>query len=497
MGITGFIFLSSGLFLGWSLGAQDASNVFGTAVATRMVRFKTAALVCSVCLMLGAVISGVGAADTLGDLGHVNAIGGSFVTAFAAAFTASVMSRIGLTISVSQAVVGSIIGWNWFSGSVTDTDSLMKMAGTWVACPILGGIFAVILFIVFARLADKAQLSLLKRDALTRTAMVVTGAFGSYALGANNMANVVGVFIPVAPFKDFNFFGFEITAIQQLFFIGSAAVAVGVYTYSYKVMMTVGKGLMPLSPFAAWVVVLSQACVLFIFASEGLEHFLASRGLPTIPLVPVSSTQAVVGAVIGIGLYKGAAKNINWNILLKVMSGWIISPVVTACFCFFSLFIMQNVFSQPVFTPKEYRITAPGLQEIGRRGFPAEKLEPMIGKTYTSGQAVVRAAKEYVPDLTNQQELRILKYSEVVKMKIDPSKMKKLPENVFSEEEIKNIQALSEQSFEHRWELENALTALNPAWRHLPATTLNKQANKKLMRQLELLERTFKWESPV
>ncbi len=41
-------FLSSGLFLGWSLGANDAANIFGTAVGTRMLRFKTAAIVGSI-----------------------------------------------------------------------------------------------------------------------------------------------------------------------------------------------------------------------------------------------------------------------------------------------------------------------------------------------------------------------------------------------------------------------------------------------------------------
>ena len=44
-----FIFyISSGLFLGWSLGASDASNIFGTAVATKMVRFTTAAIISSI-----------------------------------------------------------------------------------------------------------------------------------------------------------------------------------------------------------------------------------------------------------------------------------------------------------------------------------------------------------------------------------------------------------------------------------------------------------------
>ena len=45
MSLTFFVFLSSGLLLGWSLGANDAGNVFGTAVGSRILRFSTAAAV--------------------------------------------------------------------------------------------------------------------------------------------------------------------------------------------------------------------------------------------------------------------------------------------------------------------------------------------------------------------------------------------------------------------------------------------------------------------
>ena len=68
------IFLIGGLFLGWSLGANDAANVFGTAVGSRMVRFTTAALICGIFVILGAVISGTGTSLTLGKLGAVNAL---------------------------------------------------------------------------------------------------------------------------------------------------------------------------------------------------------------------------------------------------------------------------------------------------------------------------------------------------------------------------------------------------------------------------------------
>ena len=53
MDLTVLVFLSSGLFLGWSLGANDAANVFGTAVGARMIRFGTAAIICSVFVILG------------------------------------------------------------------------------------------------------------------------------------------------------------------------------------------------------------------------------------------------------------------------------------------------------------------------------------------------------------------------------------------------------------------------------------------------------------
>ena len=77
----------------------------------------------------------------------------------------------------------------------------------------------------------------------------------------------------------------------------------------------------------ALIVVLAQALVLFLFASVALESWLASRGLPTIPLVPVSSSQAVIGAVIGIGLAKGG-RNIQVRVLGRIASGWVSTPLV-------------------------------------------------------------------------------------------------------------------------------------------------------------------------
>jgi len=345
-------FLSSGLFLGWSLGANDAANVFGTAVGSKMIKFKTAAFICSLFVVIGAVVSGAGASHTLGKLGAINAIAGAFMVAFSAAITVYWMTKLKLPVSTSQAIVGAIVGWNLFSGSQTDYNSFIKIVSTWVICPVLSGIFSAILYFAFKKYLNKIKIHLLKMDAYTRLGLIVIGAFGSYSLGANNIANVMGVFVPVAPFKNLSIFGlFTLTGTQQLFLIGGIAISVGVYTYSDKVMETVGGSLMKLSPETALIIVLAESLVLFLFASQGLEAWLSSHGLPTIPLVPVSSSQAVVGAIVGIGLVKGG-NNIKLPVLGGIASGWITTPIIACLITFVSLFFLQNVFNQTVYQKK-------------------------------------------------------------------------------------------------------------------------------------------------
>ena len=357
-------FLSSGLFLGWSLGANDASNVFGTAVGSKMVRFRTAAICCSIFIVLGAVISGAGASHTLGKLGSVNAIAGAFMVALSAAASVYLMTKVGYPVSTSQAIVGAIIGWNFFSGSPTDYNTLSKIIITWVACPILSALIALILYKVLVFGIYWMKIDMFRLDSMTRYGLIIIGAFGSYSLGANNIANVMGVFVPASPFTDISLFGlFTVTSTQQLFFIGGIAIGVGVLTYSQKVMATVGEGIMKLSPVSALVVVSAHSLVLFLFSSQGLESFLQRHDLPTIPLVPVSSSQAIVGAVIGIGLLK-RGRGIRWRVLGGIASGWAVTPIIAALISFISLFFLQNVFEQKTYLPVSDTITSEAVAQI-------------------------------------------------------------------------------------------------------------------------------------
>lgn len=337
------LFLISGLFLGWSLGANDAANVFGSAVATKMVSFRKAAIIASIFVILGAVIQGAGASDTLGKLGAVNAIGGSSTVALAAAITVYIMTKFGLPVSTTQAIVGAIIGWNLFTGNHTDSRILTQIVSTWISGPVLGAIFAILLYIILKTIKKNSSIHLIRFESYIRTGLLIVGAFGAYSLGANNIANVMGVFVPAFNLQDLNLGPFTLSSAQQLFLLGGLAIAAGILTYSKKVMDTVGGNIVELSSEAALVTVLAQALVLFIFSSSWLSSVFVKIGLPPIPMVPVSSSQVIIGCVIGIGLYKGV-RNINFRILGEISTGWVATPIFSGLLAFVSLFFVRNIF---------------------------------------------------------------------------------------------------------------------------------------------------------
>jgi len=346
-----FFFLTSGLFLGWSLGANDAANIFGSAVGSRMISFIKAAIISSVFVVIGAVFQGEGATETLGRLGAVNALGGSFTVALSAALTVFFMTRLSIPVSTTQAIVGAIIGWNLFTGSKTDISSLTTIVTTWITGPVLGGLIAILLYIIIRRIKRKTKIHLIRYESLIRTGLIIVGAFGAYSLGANNIANVMGVFVPAVNIGTINLGFMSLDGAQQLFLLGGLAIATGIFTYSDRVMKTVGKNIFELSADAALIVVLSHSIVLFIFSSSRLSEFISGFGLPAIPLVPVSSSQVIVGAILGIGILNGA-RNINLKVLGGIASGWVTTPIIACIISFLSLFFAQNVFDITVREPE-------------------------------------------------------------------------------------------------------------------------------------------------
>jgi PiT family inorganic phosphate transporter len=294
-------YLATSVFLGWSLGSNDAANVFGTAVSSKMVRFWTAAVLASIFVLVGAMLEGRAGIETLSRFSVTNLEAAS-VMSIAAAVTVTIMTTLKLPVSTSQAVVGSIIGVNLMAGRVT-VEGLGKIVLCWVGTPIGGGVISVILYLLLAKIVNRLRPSFISFDIAMRIGLILAGCYGAYALGANNVANVTAVFV-----------GPGMLTVEWAALIGGVSIALGILTYSRGVMGTVGSGIVKLDAFSALVVVLSEAITVHIYAMVG---------------VPVSTSQAVVGAVIGIGLLK-RAEAIRMRAIVGIFTGWLMTPVVGA-----------------------------------------------------------------------------------------------------------------------------------------------------------------------
>ena len=306
-------YLISALYLGWSLGANDAANIFGTAVSSRMVKFMTAAILSSIFVILGSILEGKAGIETIGNLSVMN-LTTAGISSFSAAIAVTIMTLLKLPVSTSQAVVGSIIGIGVMQKHIA-LIGLYKIIICWIGTPIGGCILSIILYVLLARAANRISLSWTGFDFIMRAGLIITGCYGAYALGANNVANVTAVF-----------YGAGFLSVQAAALIGGTSIALGILTFSKGVMQTVGKGIVKLDAFSALIVVLSNAITVHTYAIIG---------------VPVSTSQAVVGAVLGIGLLK-RAEALKKRSILGVFSGWIATPFI-ASICSILLYFITHL----------------------------------------------------------------------------------------------------------------------------------------------------------
>jgi len=293
--------LLGGIFLGWSLGANDASNVFGPSVSSGMLKFWTAAILASVFVLIGALLQGQPGIETLKGLTQLT-LEEAVVCSVAAAVTVTIMTGFRLPVSTSQAVVGAIIGIGLLNRQL-NVVGLEKVVACWFGTPVGGTIISIVLYQLLAQVYNRLRLNLFQSDILIRLCLIPAGLYGAYALGANNVANATAVFVGAGKLTTFS------AAL-----VGGLSIALGILTFSKPVMQTVGKKLVNLDAFSALVVLLAEAITVHIYTFIG---------------VPVSASQAVIGAVLGMGIVKGI-KTVSKRTLAHIFTGWFLTPVVSS-----------------------------------------------------------------------------------------------------------------------------------------------------------------------
>ena len=161
---------------------------------------------------------------------------------------------------------------------------------------------------------NRAPYNLFQMDQIVRLGLVVAGCCSAFALGSNNVANVTAVFVGAGRLDVF-------TATL----VGGFSIALGILTFSRGVMETVGRNLVALDPYCALVVVLAGAMAVYTFTWIG---------------VPVSSSQAVIGAVLGIGILKGT-QTIRKKTLFSILLAWFVTPLAGCLYFFLFHFLVH------------------------------------------------------------------------------------------------------------------------------------------------------------
>ena len=351
--------------MGWSLGTNDAANAFGTAVSTRVIKYRTAIIIIAIMVMLGAILLGQNNIDKLSSIATNNEVVAgtddlenvgveyerdedgnlvldenkkpvvsstenvdgkkleelrlksalkAFIIFACAGLTVFIMSYLKFPVSANQSITGAVIGWglcyaNYDNPEVLSTNlaEMLEFASTWLINPLGAALISFVLVFVVKKFIEKRLTSMKSYDVIVKIGYLVAGAFAAFSIGQNSSASVTAFYYDATGLGANLLTSARLTAI-----IGGLAIAIGVLTFSKRVMMTVGGSIAEISQVDGFVVIVAMALTVLL-----MGKFMG---------IPVSTSQSVVGAVVGAGLVNGV-KNVNFGVFKRIAIAWVSSPL--------------------------------------------------------------------------------------------------------------------------------------------------------------------------
>ena len=327
------VLILAGFYVGWNIGANDAANCIGTTVGARIISYRKAVAIMAIFVILGGVLQGhhvmktVGKGIVMSESQNFEAYNGEpagpefyqffpddrlpdkaiLVALLSAGFFVSLATFSSIPVSTSQAIVGGVAGTGvgivGFQAAYFKLGVMLKIFGAWVISPLLTMLLAFLFYLLLGWILRNRNMMVWSRG--LGIAVVASAAYVSYSLGANDVGNAIGPLLSKFPDKG-----------PWLALLGGTAMAVGAWTFGSRVTDTVGKDITQLDYAGALAAQLSAAVGVHVFSMAG---------------IPVSTSQAVVGGVIGVGLTKGA-RAVSTKKISTIFLGWVITPSCAAVF---------------------------------------------------------------------------------------------------------------------------------------------------------------------
>jgi inorganic phosphate transporter, PiT family len=294
------VLLLVGAYVGWNIGANDAGNCVGTAVGSGLLRYHRAALLVAVCAVVGALLQGGRVMETVGTgiVAEPLSVTAIVVALLCSGLLVTAATMLRLPVSTSQVIVGGVAGVGLALGAQVNVRTMLSIVQVWVICPILTAAIAAIIFGVSKRLLQRTHRGFWQR--LPRVLLILSAGYLAFSLGANHVGTAMG---PIANVD----LGVSNLGIRVL---GGLAMALGTLTFGHRVTKTVGAGITQLDSVSAYSAQLAAALAVHFFSLYG---------------IPVSTSQAVVGAVLGVGLLQGV-RTVRTRTLGGIAAGWVVTP---------------------------------------------------------------------------------------------------------------------------------------------------------------------------
>ena len=385
--IVGYIF---GFYMAWNIGANDVANSMASSVGAKAITIRQAIFLAGILNIIGVVFigshvtntirKGIVSTDIMTDP-HV-ALTGALSALLAAALWVSFATWKSLPVSTTHSIVGAMIGFGIMAGGFTviNWGKLFAVVLSWIISPLFSVVIAYLIFkiivrlilskkdtfarslklssvfigitffvvvlsflfktplgkrmdlgpsaslavaIILAVLLGFAGMAALKRfvkdresgaEGIFRRIQVGTACYVALAQGANDVANAVGPLAVIYFLVKTGSVGAKVPVPLFLLLFGGVGIACGIAMAGHRVMDTMGKKITTLSNTRGFAVEFSAATTVLVASKMGL---------------PVSTTHAAVGGVLGVGLARGI-EAVNFGIVFKIMVYWVLTVPAAA-----------------------------------------------------------------------------------------------------------------------------------------------------------------------
>ncbi len=328
-------------------GWNDAANAIATVVSTKVLSPRAAVILSASFNVLGALLS-TKVAATISGMVNASMISPSAVAAamIAGSVWNAAMTRLGMPISASHALLGSVTGAAVAAagtGALKWSAIMKAVHGLW-SSPLIGLVIAAALAFPLLKLVPRLRLPLAglmivvlayfykpwlavaalvfvvglfiymsrtkhDEDSYWRKFQLVSASLMSLAHGTNDAQKVMGVITMALVAGQFLPEG----AAPPLWVVLACAATMGIGTYmgGWEVIKTLGHKLTDLKPIHGFAAETAAAAVLSTTAHLG---------------IPVSTTHTITGSILGVGVAKG---DVNWGVASKIVVAWVFTIPVT------------------------------------------------------------------------------------------------------------------------------------------------------------------------